>query len=201
MKELIEIQKELKAPKWQKNTFWNYNYRSCEDIMEAVKPLLHSRECFITVSDTLENIGNYNYVKATATIYKWDTSISTTAYAREADTKKGMDSSQITGATSSYARKYALNGLLAIDDTKDADTMDNSKPKLDKDWAYKWDSSQLELTEYIEIVKDETDVNNLDTIYKDFVRWNWSEKQKKWMVEECAKKKAELTGGVYIPKT
>ena len=81
------------------------------------------------------------------------------------------------------------------------DEMDKFNSKLDKDGAYKWDSSQLELTEYIEIVKDETDVNNLDTIYKDFARWNWSDKQKKWMIEECAKKKAELTGGTYIPKT
>jgi hypothetical protein len=126
MKELIEIQKELKAPKSQRNTFGNYNYRSCEDILEAVKPLCHKHGCLLTISDSISEIGGRVYVSATATITSpTNTPISVTAYAREPESKKGMDASQITGAASSYARKYALNGLFCIDDTKDADTMDN----------------------------------------------------------------------------
>jgi hypothetical protein len=121
MKELIEIQNELKAPKNQRNTFGNYNYRSAEDILEAVKPLLKKHGCYLTISDEMIQLGDRYYVKATATLSKDADSISTTAYAREEESKKGMDASQITGATSSYARKYALNGLFCIDDTKDAD--------------------------------------------------------------------------------
>ena len=119
MKILNKIQKELKAPKSQKNTFGNYNYRSCEDILEAVKPLLG--EAVLTISDEIVNLGDRFYVKATATISQGTENVSVSAYARESLEKKGMDSAQITGATSSYARKYALNGLFCIDDTKDAD--------------------------------------------------------------------------------
>ena len=129
MKELIQIQSELKAPKSQRNDFGRYNYRSCEDILEAVKPLLNKYNSFLTLSDEIINVGNRNYVKATATIFgPDDKQITVTANACEAETKKGMDSSQITGAASSYARKYALNGLFAIDDTKDADPL----PSLQK---------------------------------------------------------------------
>ena len=124
---LFEIQQGLKAPKGQKNDFGNYNYRSAEDILTAVKPLLKKAKCVLTLSDTVINMGNRNYVEARVTLGFGIDSISVTASAREAETRKGMDDSQITGATSSYARKYALNGLFAIDDTKDADTMDNSK--------------------------------------------------------------------------
>lgn len=121
---LIALQSELKAPKGQYNKFGGYNYRSCEDILEAVKPLLKKQGCSLIISDTLENIGDRYYIKATVTIYDKETgeSISNTAFAREEESKKGMDGSQITGTASSYARKYALNGLLLIDDTKDADT-------------------------------------------------------------------------------
>lgn len=122
MKELINIQHKLKAPKGRKNSFGNYNYRSCEDILEAVKPLLAEEECTLTLSDDMVAIGERIYVKAVATIRKGDESVTVTAYAREAETKKGMDDSQITGTASSYARKYSLNGLFLIDDTKDADT-------------------------------------------------------------------------------
>lgn len=122
MKELINIQHKLKAPKGRKNSFGNYKYRSCEDILEAVKPLLAEEECTLTLSDDMVAIGERIYVKAVATIRKGDESVTVTAYAREAETKKGMDDSQITGTASSYARKYALNGLFLIDDTKDADT-------------------------------------------------------------------------------
>lgn len=122
MKELINIQHKLKAPKGRKNSFGNYKYRSCEDILEAVKPLLAEEECTLTLSDDMVAIGERIYVKAVATIRKGDESVTVTAYAREAETKKGMDDSQITGTASSYARKYSLNGLFLIDDTKDADT-------------------------------------------------------------------------------
>lgn len=125
---LVELQSELKAPKNQKNTFGNYNYRSCEDILEALKPLLKKHGLTIYLSDEVVNIGTHNYIKATAAITDGDTKVSVDSYAREAEEKKGMDAAQITGAASSYARKYALNGLLAIDDTKDADGQDNSKP-------------------------------------------------------------------------
>jgi hypothetical protein len=123
MKELIMIQQGLQAPKSRKNTFGGYNYRSCEDILEAVKPLLADQDCTLTLSDELCHIGDRYYVQATARLTNNSgETISVTALAREAETKKGMDEAQVTGAASSYARKYALNGLFAIDDTKDADT-------------------------------------------------------------------------------
>ena len=123
-KKLIAIQKELKAPKGQRNTYGNYNYRSCEDILEAVKPLLAKNECSLMLTDEIVQIGERYYIKATARLIdaKSDAIVENTAYAREEETKKGMDGSQITGTASSYARKYCLNGLFLIDDTKDADT-------------------------------------------------------------------------------
>ena len=123
MKTLIAIQAELKAPKGQYNSFGKYHYRSCEDIFEALKPLLEKHGASVTIEDELILIGDRYYVKATATfcsISGYTRSVS--AYAREEETKKGMDGSQITGASSSYARKYALNGLFLIDDTKDSDS-------------------------------------------------------------------------------
>ena len=123
MKELIIIQSQLKAPKGQYNSFGKYKYRSAEDILEAVKPLLYENECYMVLNDDLVLVGNRFYVKATATIVNKDGQIiSNSAFAREDDDKKGMDGSQITGTASSYARKYALNGLFLIDDTKDAET-------------------------------------------------------------------------------
>ena len=117
------IQSELKAPKGQFNKFGNYKYRSCEDILEAVKPILAKYGGNITLTDEIQMIGNRYYVKATATLRAGERVIaSTSAYAREPEDKKGMDASQITGTASSYARKYALNGLLLIDDTKDEDS-------------------------------------------------------------------------------
>jgi len=124
--ELRSIQRALKAPKNQRNTFGNYNYRSCEDILEAIKPLLPDNYC-VTIGDEVIMIGNRYYVKATATFTDGENSISVSAFAREEENKKGMDGAQVTGAASSYARKYAANGLFLIDDTADADTRDNSK--------------------------------------------------------------------------
>jgi hypothetical protein len=120
MQILNKIQRTLKAPKGQVNSFGNYKYRSCEDILEAVKPLLE--DATLVISDEICAIGDRHYVKATATLTCGENTISSTAFAREPVSKKGMDESQITGAASSYARKYALNGLFAIDDTKDADS-------------------------------------------------------------------------------
>lgn len=122
MKALIEIQKELKAPKGQYNSFGKYKYRSAEDILEAVKPLLHKYGCQLTLSDEIVLIGDRYYVKATATITDGAEVITTNAYAREDLDKKGMDQAQVTGSVSSYARKYCLSGLLLIDDQKDPDT-------------------------------------------------------------------------------
>ena len=119
---LIKVQGSLKAPKDQTNTFGKYNYRSCEGILEAVKPLLKENALALHLSDAVEVIGDRVYIKATATITDGKEKREVTAYAREPVAKKGMDESQITGMASSYARKYALNGLLCIDDTKDADT-------------------------------------------------------------------------------
>ncbi len=122
MKELISIQSELKAPKTQYNKFGGYKYRKAEDILEAVKPLLAKQKCALIITDDIVMVGSRIYVKATATIKnekgEYETS---TGWAREEETKKGMDGSQITGASSSYARKYALNGLFAIDDNADSD--------------------------------------------------------------------------------
>lgn len=131
MKKLIQIQQELKAPKDRKNSYGGYNYRSAEDILTAVKPLLDKYECTMTLSDDIVQVGNRIYVKATVTIDDGNESRTVTAYAREAETRKGMDDSQITGTASSYARKYALNGLLLIDDTKDADTDEYRKQNGD----------------------------------------------------------------------
>lgn len=121
-KKLIKVQATLNAPKGQYNSFGKYNYRSCEDIMGAVKPLLAAEGLFQSINDEIELIGERYYVKATVTVTDGETSHSVSALAREALTKKGMDDSQVTGATSSYARKYALNGMYNIDDSKDADS-------------------------------------------------------------------------------
>ena len=121
---LLAIQSELKAPKGQYNSFGKYKYRSCEDILEAVKPLCAKNGVALTLHDDVIQMGERFYVRATATLYDCETpdDITVTAYAREELEKKGQDGSQVTGTSSSYARKYALNGLFCIDDTKDADT-------------------------------------------------------------------------------
>lgn len=131
MEKLIKIQSELKAPKSNYNGFGKFRYRSCEDILEAVKPLLAREKCMLTMTDEVVAITDKVYIKATATIIDLDNKVhcSTSAYARESENKKGMDESQMTGTASSYARKYALNGLFLIDDTKDADTNEFQQTK------------------------------------------------------------------------
>lgn len=149
IEKIVAIQSELKAPKGQYNSFGKYNYRSCEDILEGVKPLLAKHRLVLTIQDSIDLIGDRFYVKATATITDGKEQLSTSAYARESLDKKGMDASQVTGATSSYARKYALNGLLAIDDTKDADTMDNSKKPVQQtqETVYNWQTLKARATQ------------------------------------------------------
>ena len=131
---LLTIQTKLKAPKGQYNGFGKYYYRSCEDILEAVKPLLAETKSTLRLSDRIIEVGGRVYVEATATLTDCEAgaSINNTAYAREDEEKKGMDASQITGSCSSYARKYALNGLFLIDDTKDADTPESRGEGADK---------------------------------------------------------------------
>lgn len=128
---LTAVQAKLKAPKNQYNKFGNYNYRSCEDILEALKPVLREENASVFISDSIEPIEGRFYVKSTATFIDSETgeTVSNTAYAREPESKKGSDESQITGASSSYARKYALNGLFLIDDTKDEDTEERANER------------------------------------------------------------------------
>ena len=133
-KTLQAIQTELKAPKGQFNKFGNYKYRSCEDILEAVKPILAKYGANLILTDDIQMIGERFYVRATAVLRVGDNVIgNTTAFAREPEDKKGMDASQITGTASSYARKYALNGLLLIDDTKDEDSNELHEEKVAKE--------------------------------------------------------------------
>ena len=127
---IAKIQQTLKAPKNQYNKFGGYYYRNCEDILESVKPLLG--DLILTINDEIVQIGNRYYVRATATITDGEHEQSATAYAREEESRKGMDASQVTGSTSSYARKYACNALFCIDDTKDADSDEQSKPEQPK---------------------------------------------------------------------
>lgn len=133
MEQLIKIQAELKAPKNQRNNFGKYNYRSCEDILEAVKPLLLANECQLTITDEIKEVAGLVYVEAKATISNGGKEISVTAQAGIDANRKGMDIAQSFGSSSSYARKYALNGLFLIDDTKDADaTNTHSKTETKK---------------------------------------------------------------------
>ena len=169
MKELLQIQSELKAPKGQFNDYGKYKYRSCEDILEAVKPILKKNNCTLLLTDSLVYVGERYYIKATATLVNAEgKSVSTEAYAREEETKKGMDASQITGASSSYARKYALNGLLCIDDNKDSDTTntgDNTPAAPAK--ASKEDNAEVEKAiAEINAAKSKEDLINAIAKYK-----------------------------------
>jgi hypothetical protein len=176
---LMNVQKELKAPKSQRNNFGNYNYRSQEDILEAVKPLLHDNGLHMIISDEIQVVGERVYVKATVTISNGDKELSVSASARESLSKKGMDESQITGATSSYARKYALNGLFLIDDTKDADATNDHKEE----------DLQKKFLEALGKTKDFEDLNNLMT-FSDFPREIWKQVGKN-VLEQAEKVNAQ----------
>jgi len=178
---LMLIQASLKAPKNQRNAFGNYNYRSCEDILEAVKPLLYDTQTTLTVSDDIVEVGGRIYVKATATLKDcetWEIIEQNSAYARESESKKWMDDSQITWATSSYARKYALNGLFCIDDVKDADATNThwkeekatkkSESKENPNWWFQKASTNKEFMEkcmdednFIRTIKWKYDVDDI----------------------------------------
>lgn len=183
MKELAIIQSKLKAPKGQKNTFGGYKYRSCEDILEAVKPLLRETLCTLTLNDEVVLMGDRFYIKATATISNTENEVATTtAFAREEETKKGMDASQITGAASSYARKYALCGLFAIDDGKDADSLNNSP-------SYTERSNDAD---YLAMAKQEidaaTEVRTLTGIYNNYTNLQGNAR----FIEMLTKKRKKL---------
>jgi hypothetical protein len=164
---LQAIQSSLNAPKNLENKFGNYRYRSAESILEALKPHLEEHQAILTLSDEIVEVGGRVYVKATATFTADDQTVSTTAFAREAEDKKGMDPAQVTGACSSYARKYALNGLFCIDDTKDADATEThgmkepAKPApAAKPAAPKADDSLI--TKIIESFQSQTTLEGLD---------------------------------------
>lgn len=154
---LLNVQTELKAPKGQFNAFGKYKYRSCEDILEALKPVLNKYKLTFFINDEIVEVNNRNYVKATITIInieKPDEQIQTSALAREEEIKKGMDGSQITGASSSYARKYALNGMFMIDDTKDSDSTnthgkDKTEQEKVKDFLNSRNGMIEKLSEYV----------------------------------------------------
>lgn len=187
-KKLIEIQKSLKAPKSQYNSFGKYHYRNCEDILEALKPLLSEHGVLLDITDTIENIGNRFYVKATVTVRDEKECYSCSAYAREEEAKKGMDGAQVTGASSSYARKYALNGLFLIDDTKDADSQDNTKTvapavqitKTTPSTPVKTKPSKEQVVEYMKNTKT---IPQLDTIYKQALSYEWTDEEKIFLME------------------
>lgn len=161
---LKEVQLALKVPKNQRNEFGKYNYRSCEDIVEAAKPLCIEHGLVLTLSDEIVEVAGRVYVKSTAKLTEGKTSVETQGWAREAETKKGMDESQITGAASSYARKYALNGLFAIDDTKDTDhTNDGTQAKSAPAKASKPDTSATDAV--IKILSTAKSVDELRTIW------------------------------------
>jgi len=174
---LARIQSQLNAPKGQINSFGGYKYRSCEDILQAVKPLLGGLS--LTISDEIKTFGDRVYVQATATISDGEHSLSTTAFAREALTKKGMDESQITGSTSSYARKYALNGLLLIDDNKDADTRDNTNSEQD-DRAKKLKAAIAEHQTSIDTIKQGIESGDLSTASEAWCELTQEEKTSIW---------------------
>ena len=184
MKELITIQTKLSVPKAQRNKFGGFNYRSAEDILETVKPLLKETECFLNITDAIELVGDRYYIKATATITNKDgVQVSSSAFAREELAKKGMDASQITGSTSSYARKYALNGLFAIDDNKDADT-DEFKKQQDKP-AKEVDSKE-DVSLALQQIKEAQTLGDLTKAYND---WKAFQKDKRFLSSLTAKRK------------
>ena len=177
IEKLSIIQQELIAPKNQFNSFGKYNYRSCEDILEGLKPCMKKLKVAITITDEIVLVGDRFYIKATATLHDAESSekVSNVAYAREEKEKKGMDASQVTGATSSYARKYALNGLFAIDDVKDADTRDNRQKEAETQKQAEAEQKKIENSLISEIKvnaliarceKEGVDPNKICRLYK-----------------------------------
>lgn len=187
---LATIQSKLKVEKSQYNSFGKYKYRSCEDILKAVKPLLEETKTTLTLQDELANIGERYYVRATARLTDMNgASIETTAYAREEEDKKGMDGSQITGTASSYARKYALGGLFAIDDGIDSDATNTgaSKPKATKATPA---SDKVDFNEIDEKIKNATTVQEVRAIYASVPK-----PLQKYFEEKCKNRTIEINMG------
>lgn len=184
---LFSIQSELKVPKGNYNNFGKYKYRSCEDILEALKPICSKNKVVIQITDEIKNIGQRYYVMAVVTLIDVETGekISSSAFAREEETKKGMDGSQITGASSSYARKYALGGLFGIDDTKDSDTTNAYQTNTKK-----IDSEKTKPLEICEICRKEikpTENYSVDEIIKNSIA-----SYKKKLCVDCCKNQKKL---------
>lgn len=177
---VIAVQSHLKAPKNQWNNFGGYNYRSCEDILEAVKPLLFEEGLLLTIADDIVVVGDRFYVKATATLTDGVNSFHNQAFAREDASKKGMDGSQVTGTASSYARKYALNGLFAIDDSKDADALNNGKAT---------DNGKAQA---IAEVRNAADIPTLNAVYKKHQKAYGKDTD---FLTECTNRKKQLKQG------
>lgn len=185
---LSKVQSELKAPKGQYNSFGKYKYRSCEDILEAVKPLNAKHGVVLTVGDEVVEISNRFYVKATATFVDIESGekIINTALAREDDAKKGMDGSQITGTASSYARKYCLNGLFCIDDTKDADTDEYRHQQERKPQENKPQGSKPQERQYVKVVNGRTAVINSTGEYVDIENLTVEQLEKTLKIKQFA---------------
>ncbi len=184
---LTKIQTELVAPKWQRNNFWNYNYRSAEDILNAVKPLLKETNSILTISDEMVEVWGRIYVKATATFTSLDIEESVTWFAREPESQKGMSESQITWTASSYARKYALNWLFAIDDTKDADTNEH---KVESEAKYEkkvYSDEERGLMQVINDMKKATTQEDRIKYKDEWKTFAKSDKQIKWLTNEWTK--------------
>lgn len=166
---LIEVQSELRAPKNQRNDYAGYRYRSCEDILEAVKPLLVSRGLLLSLQDEIVQVGSRYYVRATASVTDGEKTVSASAYAREAEVKKGNDEAQITGAASSYARKYALNGLFCIDDVKDPDATNkgDASPRKNQTSAAP-PTPPADLDEAVDAALQAADIASLTDVWKKY---------------------------------
>lgn len=190
MEKLIKIQAELKAPKDQTNNFAGYKYRNVEDILEAAKPYLEREGCTLTLSDEIFLIGDRYYIQATATISDGNESVSTTAFAREAESKKGLDPAQVTGGASSYARKYALGGLLLVDNSSlDPDTMqpEEEKPRTEKPKAEKPKAERPRASNLI----DDHERHRLGELCKEY------KIDKGWLAEQVGVKNGMMTKPQY----
>lgn len=190
MKELIKIQSELKAPKNQYNSYGGYKYRNSEDILEAVKPLLQKHDCIMTITDDILQVGNRIYIKATITLRNNDgEKVVVSAFAREDESRKGFDGAQLTGCSSSYARKYALNGLFLIDDTKDADTDEHQKQTTakPKKAAKKDENDEMKDAILADIKKMQTR-EDLTKIWRGYATLQ----KEKWFIEAVQERGAEI---------
>ena len=189
---LMTIQGALKAPKDQYNSFGKYKYRSCEDILESVKPLLSAHDCALVITDDIMMIGDRIYVKATAKLISGSEQVESSAFAREESEKKGMDSSQVTGAASSYARKYALNGLFCIDDTKDSDAT-NTHGQQPKEEPKKEEpkNTQPKMQPVYDEISNAQTIDQLKAIHK---KYPHLKDNKEFMAALTAKKSAINSG-------